>query len=434
MRLAWVFPVWLMPGVSRLNASTYFFCAFIFVTLVTFLNIVQPYILKEILHVPLDTLGSVTGYLNFLQEGTALIVMGIVGAISDRTGRRTLLITGFLIWTAAFILFPLAGSLGELYMYRLVFAVGVATASVMVIAIMQDFPQNMSRGKWGGFNSFLTSFSILFVLIGLATLPGIFTSMGYTPVQAGRYTFWVGAGLTLFAAVVFRLGFSGARAVQKNVPKSPLEGFATGLRAARTRPGLALAYISAFAARGDMVVLTAFYSLWFVHAAPEQGIDTATALRIGGQTMATLILANLLWAPTFGFILDRINRVIGLCVAMMLAALGYFVLGSVSDPYNMPVMMGATFVLGIGEISVIVVCNALLGQEAPPKVRGAASGVFGLLGTVGILTATLAGGLVFDAFGPGAPFKMMAVVNGVVAVFALCLILSGGHRYRPHTD
>ena len=79
MRLAWVFPVWLMPGVSRLNASTYFFCAFIFVTLVTFLNIVQPYILKEILHVPLDTLGSVTGYLNFLQEGTALIVMGIVG-------------------------------------------------------------------------------------------------------------------------------------------------------------------------------------------------------------------------------------------------------------------------------------------------------------------------------------------------------------------
>lgn len=434
VRLGWIIPVWLMPGVTRLNAMTYFFCAFIFVTLVTFLNFVQPYILEEILKVPSDQQGSVTGYLNFLHEGTALVIMGIVGAISDRTGRRTLLIVGFLIWALAFILFPLAGSLGELYLYRIIFAIGIATASVMVIAIMQDFPQNISRGKWGGFNSFLTSFSILFVLIGLATLPGIFTSMGFAPVQAGRYTFWVGAGLTVFAAIVFRAGFPGGRAVQKNVPQSPLEGFATGLRAARTRPGLGLAYLSAFAARGDMVVLTAFYSLWFVHAAPEQGIDTATALRIGGQTMAALILANLLWAPVFGLILDRINRVIGLSVAMALAAFGYFVLGSVSDPYNMPVMMGATFVLGIGEISVIVVCNALLGQEAPPKVRGAASGVFGLLGTVGILSATLVGGLVFDAFGPNAPFIMMAFVNGAVGILALLLILAGRHHHLPHTD
>jgi MFS family permease len=423
-----------MPGVSRLNAFTYFFCAFIFVSLVTFLNIVQPYILKEILHVPLDMLGRVTGYLNFMQEATALIVMGIVGAMSDRSGRRTMLIIGFLIWTTALILFPLANSLTELYIYRFVIAVGVATASVMVIAIMQDFPQNISRGKWGGFNSFLTSFAILFVLFVLTPLPGVFIGMGFGPEQAGRYTFWVGAGIALLAAIIFRFGFNAGRAVKSTHTKSPFEGFVAGLRAAKSRPGLGLSYISAFAARGDMVVLSAFYSLWFTHAGTEQGIDTATAIAVAGQTMGALILASLLWAPIFGLILDRVNRITGLCIGMILAALGYFVLGSVSDPYNMPVMMGATFILGIGEISVIVVCNALLGQEAPPKIRGAASGVFGLVGTLGILTATLAGGLVFDAFGPGAPFTMMAGVNAVVAVLALLLILSGRHHPVPHSD
>jgi MFS family permease len=258
--------------------------------------------------------------------------------------------------------------------------------------------------------------------------------MGYAPEQAGSYTFWVGAGLTLLAVAVFRVGFSGGRAVQSKVQKSPFEGFAAGLRAAKTNPRLALSYMSAFAARGDMVVLTAFYSLWFTHAGAEQGIDTATALRIGGQTMAALILANLLWAPIFGLILDRINRVVGLCIAMALAALGYFVLGSVSDPYNMPVMMGATFALGIGEISVVIVVSAVLGQEAPPKHRGAASGVFGLFGTIGILSATLAGGLVFDAFGPSAPFTLMAAVNAVVAVLALLVVLSGHHHHIPYTD
>ena len=90
-------PFWLIPGVSKLNAYTFFFCSFTFVTLVTFLNFVQPYILEEILHIPADEQGKVTGYLNFLHEGAALIIMGIVGAISDRSGRRMLIITGFLI-------------------------------------------------------------------------------------------------------------------------------------------------------------------------------------------------------------------------------------------------------------------------------------------------------------------------------------------------
>jgi MFS family permease len=169
-----------------------------------------------------------------------------------------------------------------------------------------------------------------------------------------------------------------------------------------------------------------------VHAGAEQGISTADALARGGITMSALILANVFWAPVFGLILDRVNRVIGLCVAMGLATLGYFALGSVTDPYDMPVMMAATFVLGIGEISVIVVCNALLGQEAPAKIRGAASGVFGLVGTFGILFATLAGGIVFDAFGPSAPFKMMAGINGLVAVIALLVILTGLHRVAPN--
>jgi MFS family permease len=422
-------PFWLTPGVKRINAATFFVSSFMFVTLVTFLNFVQPYILEEILHVPVGEQGSVTGYLNFLHEGTALIIMGFAGAISDRSGRRSLLILGFLIWMVGFILFPLATSLEQLYLYRLVFAVGVAIASVMVITTMQDFPQNVSRGKWGGFNSFLTSFAILAVSLGLARLPSIFTTMGYSPVEAGRYTFWVGAALALLAAGIFRLGFFKGRISDGPVKKSLLAGFADGIKAAGKSPRLALSFGSAFAARGDMVVLGAFYSLWFRVAAGEQGISSGEALKMAGISLSALLLANLIWAPLFGIIMDRINRVVGLCIAMVLATIGYFTLGSVADPYDMPVMMAATFVLGIGEISAIVAGNALLGQEAPANIRGATTGVFSLVGTVGILAATFAGGLVFDAFGPGAPFLMMSGVNAVIVIWALIVILS--KRSKP---
>ena len=151
-------PFWLTPGVSKLNACTYFVSSFSFVTLVTFLNFVQPYILEEILRIPVEQQGTVTGYLNFMHEGTALILMGLVGALSDRIGRRAIIVTGFLVWAIGFIVFPTATTIEQLYVYRLVFAVGVAISSVMVITTMQDYPQEVSRGKWGGPNSFITSF------------------------------------------------------------------------------------------------------------------------------------------------------------------------------------------------------------------------------------------------------------------------------------
>ena len=421
-------PFWLVPGVNRMNACTFFVASFTFVTLVTFLNFVQPYILEEILHIPVDQQGKVTGYLNFLHEGTALIIMGIVGAISDRSGRRILIISGFLIWAVGFMLFPTAASLAELYIYRLVFAIGVATASVMVIATMQDFPQEVSRGKWGGVNSFLTSFAILLVSFVLARLPNTFEGMGYTPVEAARYTYWIGAVVAVVAAIIFRFGFFKGRIVQDAIvepKKSPFAGFVEGLKAANNNPRLALSYASAFAARGDMLVIGAFYSLWFVRAGAEQGIAPGQAIITAGQSLGALLLANWLWAPVYGIIVDRINRVVALFIAMILAAIGYYVIGTVSDPYDMPVMLTATFILGIGEISAIVAGNALLGQEAPARIRGATVGVFGLVGTGGILFATFFGGQVFDTYGPGAPFTMMAGVNVIIVVLAAWVILSG---------
>jgi MFS family permease len=421
-------PFWLVPGVSRLNACTFFVSSFTFVTLVTFLNFVQPYILEEILHIPVADQGKVTGYLNFLHEGVALIIMGVVGAISDRSGRRMLIIAGFLIWAIGFLLFPTAASLAELYVYRLVFAVGVATASVMVIATMQDFPQEVSRGKWGGLNSFLTSFAILLVSLVLARLPNTFEGMGYAPEQAARYTYWIGGIAAVVAAIIFRFGFFKGRVVRDAVvepKKSPLEGFMEGLKAANKSPRLALSFASAFAARGDMLVIGAFYSLWFVRAGAEQGIAPGQAIVTAGQSLGALLLANWLWAPIFGIIVDRINRVVALFIAMILAVIGYYTIGTVSDPYDMPVMLTATFILGIGEISAIVAGNALLGQEAPARIRGATVGVFGLIGTGGILFATFFGGQVFDTYGPGAPFTMMAGVNAVIVVLAAGVILAG---------
>lgn len=423
-------PFWLTPGISRGNAVSYFISAFMFVTLVTFVNFLQPYVLNDMLHVPAEQQGSVTGLLNFFQEGTALLLMGIVGALSDRAGRRNLCVLGLLIWAAGFALFPTAQTLPELYVYRFVIAVGTATASVMVIATMQDYPQESSRGKWGGTNSFITSFAILLVSLVLARVPGMLEASGYSPSMAGRLTFWLGAAGALTAALVVRFGWHTGRLASEQAPRSPFAGFMEGIRSARANRRLALAYCAGFAARGDLVVIGAFFSLWFVRAGAEQGIASGSALARGGMTLFALQVATWIWAPLFGSLLDRMDRVRGLALAMTLAAAGYFAIGLVENPFDARAAVPATFLLGIGEISAVVAGNALVGQEAPLRIRGAAIGLFSLFGTIGILAATLVGGFVFDRIAYTAPFTMMAAVNALVAVLAMSVaaMASRGRR------
>jgi MFS family permease len=412
-------PFWLTPQISRINAVTYFSSAFMFVTLVTFVNFLQPYILDEILKVPAERQGAVTGGLNFFHECTALVLMGLMGSLSDRTGRRTLIVIGLVIWAIGLALFPMAESVFQLYVYRFIVAIGVATASVMVIAAMQDYPQEVSRGKWSGFNSFVTSFAILFLSLVLVRLPNALTDAGYDAILAGRITFGIGSGMALFAAVICWLGYYRGKIATSAETRSPFAGVVDGLREGRRNPRLALAYGSAFAARGDLVVIGAFFSLWFVRAGAEQNVSTGDAIVRAGITMSALLVATWIWAPLFGYIIDRIDRVTALAIAMILAAIGYFVIGTVGDPYNMRVMGPATFLLGIGEISAIVAGNTLLGEQAPARMRGAAVGVFGLVGTLGILFATYVGGQIFDRFAYSAPFTMMAGVNAIIVIWAL---------------
>ncbi len=334
-------------------------------------------------------------------------------------GRRTLIVIGLVIWAIGLALFPMAESVFQLYIYRFVVAVGVAIASVMVIAAMQDYPQEVSRGKWSGVNSFVTSFAILFLSLVVVRLPNMLTDAGFDSVQAGRITFWIGSGLALFAAVICWLGYYGGKIAASAETRSPFAGVVDGLREGRRNPRLALAYGSAFAARGDLVIIGAFFSLWFVRAGAEQNVSTGDALVRAGITMSALLVATWIWAPLFGYLIDRIDRVTALTIAMFLAAIGYFVIGTVGDPYNMTVMVPATFMLGIGEISAIVAGNTLLGEQAPARMRGAVVGVFGLIGTVGILFATYFGGQIFDKIAYSAPFTMMAGVNAVIAIWAL---------------
>ena len=413
------------PGWSLGNATTVWVASLFTIGLAAFMSFLQPYVLNEVLHVPVAEQGRLTGNLGFLQELIVIAVASFAGAWSDRVGRRRVYCLGLLFMAAGLFIYPFASDRLELVLFRLVFAIGVAMAPLMLSACVVDAIEERSRGTWVASNNVLQGLGVVAMSVGLARLPMWFVARGADAVGAGRYAFWTAATLALAAAAIMALGLpkSSARASAAGQPSL----WSSVLRAARLgadNPRLAIAYGAAFIGRGDFVIIGAFFSLWVTQAGIAAGLTTGASVARGGMLFGILQLAAMGWALFMGLITDRVNRVTGLCIALTLATVGYLLLGQVADPFAAGFVPVALLV-GVGEISVIVASGALLGEQAPAAERGPVVGLYNAIGGVGILFATVAGGYVFDHLGPTVPFTMMGILNAVLLAAALAVRNSG---------
>jgi MFS family permease len=414
-------PLWFQPGITGWNFTTLCYAGFSTISMVSFISFIQPYLLTEILHMPASEQGTFTGFLHSLQEMIVILSAGFVGAWSDRTGRRIIFVVGFIIMALGYVIMPLAASALQLIVFRCLYAVGTAMVPIMLSASIVDYIQERSRGRWIGISSVFTGLGAVFMAIVLAKTPEMYIQAGADAVNAGRYAYWTGAAMCLLAATLLWFGLSATKPVMPE--RTPIaKHLYAGIRAGFDNPKLMLAYFAAFIGRGDLVIITAFFSLWITQEGADAGISTAAALTRAGIMFGILQLSAIVWAPFMGMISDRGNRITGLTIALALASAGYFAMGQVSDPFGSE-LLPAAILLGIGETSVIVGAGTLMGQEATPKIRGAIVGVYGLMGGLGIMAAMAVGGIVFDNIARTAPFTMMGIMNAVLMLVALVVRL-----------
>jgi len=414
-------PLQLAPGISRINLAAFMFASFITIGFMIFINIGNTYVLNENLGIAKAEQGSVTGLLLVVNEIILLIFMPLAGILSDRIGRRTVMIGGLLIMSFGYVVYPLATTTEELVIYRCIFAVGVAGATGMLGTITQDYPQENSRGKMLGISGVLIVLGTLFVADVFRRMPSILIAQGFDGVTAGKYTFWLAAACVTLSCIILRLGLKGGTPAAK-ADRPPLSVLIrSGFRHARN-PRVALAYGSAFVGRSDMVILGSFTVLWGTLAGLDQGMDAADAVRSGTLLFVMANLAALFWSYCMGLIIDRCNRITAVAIGSSLAAIGYLSMGFIDNPLD-PAVRPLFWLLGIGQISCFTAAQALIGQEAPLKERGSVLGTFGLFGAAGIMLATGIGGWLFDSWMRSGPFVLVGAANVVIVLLAILVRL-----------
>jgi MFS family permease len=404
-------PVWLAPGIRPVHLWTFFFCLAFGVMVQGFGNFMQPYLLTEHLGLPKEAHGQISGRLAFTGELIIALTSGWFGASMDRLGRRPVYVLGLSLYALSMLLFPLAATPLTLFLARAVYGLGASAFVVAGNTITVDYPADRSRGMQLGITGIIAGLSVVLLLaIGVARLPAAFQDLGFSPVEAGRAAYWIVGGLTAVAAVIAAVGLKGGRpatsAGRPPLSRLLLEGLAEG----RANPRIALTYALSFVSRGDLLILTTFFTLWMTQAGIASGLSTADAVKRAGLLFALIHTLALLWAPVMGVIVDRLNRVLGTMIAMGLSAAAYLSTALVDDPMS-PQVYGVAVLLGLSEISLIIAVQALLGQEARTELRGSINGVYSIFGAIGIMFTTLIGGILFDRWMPAGPFILMGVLN-----------------------
>ena len=411
------FKVELVPGVSKTNFLSICYGALTTIGLLTFISYSTNYVLLENLAYERSQIGTIVGNLQVIAEIVLLSIFLPIGLIADKIGRRQVYSFGMLTMGLAYFLYPLATGIAELTVYRVIYAIGMGTATGMLGTVTADYPQNHTRGKMIAVTGILNATGVIIVSLFFARLPKTFADMGFDQITAGKYSMWIVAATCVITAVVVALGLQKGTPTEEQKKIPYLKQIKAGLAEGR-KPRIQLVYASAFVARADLVIIGTFLVLWGTMAGKDMGMTTAEAQSAARIVFVTSSMSALVASPIIGYLIDKVDRIKAVSFCMAIAAAGYLSMFFINDVLS-PEVKPLFVLLGVGHQCAFFAATTLLGQEAPKMKRGAIVGVFNLAGAAGILISTGIGGKIYDVIGPYAPFVLIGFCNIAVSLFAI---------------
>ena len=478
----------LKPGITWVHITCFYILVVILLSMFVFINAMSSYVFEAYLRgtVNRKDQGKLAGDLSFYNE-LCILAFGLIwGVLTDiLRGRKFVYMIGFLFMGIGLFLYTFAETIWQLIIYRIIFAIGAASTSSMLTAIVGDYVKNKDRGKASGLLGLASGLGAVVSALACLKIPLWIQSADPTisTGQAGMIAFMIMAFFCIIAMCALMIFFKGRifpicdskqerEATRRemaessdceeeddeerfNIKKSFIrfkniiwEGLFV---APAKRPSLILAYISGFVARGDSILITTFITLWV----SQQMIDIhdsskADATARGGTISGICQTFALIAAPFVGIFADlrfrrkknqdveqqpeqeddfktdfvrKMSRLIVMAIVSAISGVGYTMLSFLTDVTGGFVYLPIALI-GIGEIGVIICSQILVTAESPSKVRGSVSGIFTLFGAAGILVATKVGGYLFDDWKPSGPFLFYGVLNFALFIISIGFIIA----------
>jgi len=409
---------------------------FAIVFLTIFLDLVGFGIIIPIQPFYAETFGASPTVVTLLGASYSLaqfIMLPFWGRLSDRVGRRPILLVSIAVAAVGYLVFGLAGSLGLLFAARILSGVGTANIGTAQ-AIIADLTDQ--EGRAGGMALIGIAFGLGFI-IGPA-LGGIFGQFGIA-VPA-----FVAAGLSALNLVL--AGFLVPETLpphKRGLGTTPTRGLSLArLRAAlrlRDVPQLLLLYLvvtTGFALMEQSLPLF-IEARWLGgpadHADPA--LAEAAAQQAAGLTTWVLVVVGITAVIVQGGLVGRLARRFGerplLRVGLLLEGLALGALPFVGWTGSFALLLVGAAVLAVGSGLFNPSLSALLSLSAPDDEQGGILGLGQSMSALGRVVGPAIAGLLFE-WAVGLPFWLAAVLMGIMLLLSLSLRGPAGQGREPH--
>ncbi|GGG13227.1 multidrug resistance protein 2 [Paenibacillus albidus] len=351
--------------------------------------------------------GSVVGLLVAAFSLTQLLVSPFAGRVSDRLGRKNIIVGGLIVFAVSELMFGLANVPWLLFISRMLGGIGAAMIMPAVMAYVADTTSLEERAK--GMGLITAAISTGFI-IG----PGL---GGYLADFGIRVPFFFAAGAAAVVSVVTFLilpeSLSAAQRAEAKVSQEQKESLWSQLLRSYREPyffGLVIVFVLAFGLANYETV----FGLFVDHKFGFTPKDIAFIITFGS------IAGAVVQVSVFGWILNRFgeNKVISICllVAALFILLTLFVQGFV-------VIVAVTCIVFFAMDILRPAVGTQLSKMAGESQQGFVAGMNSAYTSLGNIAGPIVAGYLFD-LNINFPYAAAALVLGL----CFWLSLSSGKR------
>ncbi|MCX6048158.1 MAG: MFS transporter [Chloroflexi bacterium] len=354
--------------------------------------IVQPYLPNQ------DNLATIIGWLISLYAICQFIAAPGLGALSDRFGRRPLLLICLFGSAVGYALFGWGGALWVLFLSRMIDGLTGGNFSILA-AYIGDVIAPEDRGRYfGTFGGAAGAGFIIGPVIG-----GFAARWGYqTPV-------YVAAALTL-VNMLWGYFFLPESLSTEQRPKQ--------IKVGQLNPLTQLWGVLALPQLRGLLLISFLYALPFAILQSTSAVLIKDSLgwNADGIGVVFLILGVMdivVQAGLVNLLLPRLREVKVAMLGLLSLALGFGLYALLVYLPSPGLLFGAVILYGLGSGLIEPSLRGLLSQAAGPNEQGVVQGGGQSLQSLALVLGPLIGGLLYAQIGHASPYWLCALISGL---------------------
>ncbi len=403
--------------------------------------ILQPAFLQDIIKVPSEFFGFINGFLQNMSQIATLAFVGIVGVLSDKTGRKILAVIGFIMLVIFYYLYGLSGDIAAgiglspevaakicaimnfapsqadaftesgpgllvAYILRLIVGIGMILCYPQFITMVADYTYEKDRGKGMALNG---------MMMGLASIL-IFAVLAPIGKKTGV------EGLFLLSSVMAFVGVVGTWVfLKERLPETKKEekkDVKQVFRMIMQSPTLKSSCLCSLISRADIGVMATFIIVWAVQQGTKLQMTSEQATLKGSIPMIIMSVVTFLAFPIIGILLDKWGRLQTIILTLVSGGIGLLIIALSPGPFS-PVVFGAVVFVAFGISGSIAGANTLATDVSPKAQVGAILGALNTMQPIGMLFFLQVGGYLYDLLGPGWAFGLKGAADILLALWLI---------------